>query len=208
MLDIIFLIYNVLALGLPVFLAGFLMYKYAKKKDISFPKRKMTLIAIFAIYLFLVISVTGAGSIYDIGKYENLIRPGEITLLPFTSGGTNYMTYILNVIMFMPLGFLVPLIWDKARNFWYIFVTGFGFSFLIECSQLLNRRNSALDDILMNTLGAIIGYGILLLFLKLIKKPLKIGQQIFKYEPFIYIGAVFFGNFFLYNVYLLYGIFS
>ena len=26
------------------------------------------------------------------------------------------MTYILNIIMFMPLGFLLPLIWENFRN--------------------------------------------------------------------------------------------
>ena len=52
------------------------------------------------------------------------------------------MTYVLNIIMFLPLGFLIPLIWKRYRNPLKIFMIGFGFSLSIELCQLFNRRNT------------------------------------------------------------------
>ena len=40
-------------------------------------------------------------------SYDTIIRLEEINLLPFQSEGI--MTYVLNIIMFLPLGFLIPL---------------------------------------------------------------------------------------------------
>lgn len=63
----------------------------------------------FLLYIYLALSKAGIGSIWDIGRYSGLFRIDEINLIPFDSVGI--LTYILNIIMFMPLGFLLPLIW-------------------------------------------------------------------------------------------------
>ena len=46
-----------------------------------------------------------------------------MNLIPFSSEGA--MTYILNIIMFMPLGFLLPLIWENFRNAKKVVLMGF-----------------------------------------------------------------------------------
>lgn len=68
------------------------------------------------------------------------------------------MTHILNIIMFMPLGFLLPLIWKSFRNGVGVLVTGVGFSLAIEIAQLFNRRLTDVDDLIMNTMGTLIGF--------------------------------------------------
>lgn len=63
----------------------------------------------------------------------------------------------MNIILFMPLGALIPLLWENT-SFFITTCGGFLFSLLIEISQLFNRRATDIDDLLMNTLGTIIGY--------------------------------------------------
>lgn len=66
---------------------------------------------VFMFYLFLVLNVTGIGSIWDIGKYDTIIRIEEINLIPFSDTKHTTMSFNrLNAVMFIPFGFLLPLI--------------------------------------------------------------------------------------------------
>ena len=114
---------------------------------------------IMMIYIWLVISVTGIGSIWDMISKGGLIaafQQANISLIPFQSEGM--FTYCMNVIMLMPLGFLLPYIWENFRNPLKVTLTGFLFSGFIEFAQLPTNRLVDIDDLRMNTLGAILGY--------------------------------------------------
>ena len=68
---------------------------------------------------------------------------------------------ILNICMFVPLGILLPSLMRCFRSFWKTYLAGFLFTLCIEGMQLLGKRGIfELDDILHNTLGMMIGYGI------------------------------------------------
>lgn len=130
-----------------------------KRKNLKVEKNVMihlVLVYIFLLYIYLALSKAGIGSIWDIGRYSGLFRIDEINLIPFDSVGI--LTYILNIIMFMPLGFLLPLIWKNFRNIINVSLTGLGFSLAIELCQLFNLRATDIDDLMMNTLGAVLGY--------------------------------------------------
>ncbi|MGG0811289.1 VanZ family protein [Paenibacillus alvei] len=173
-----------------VFQTGFLL-KAQKKLSI----KHFLWVYVFLFYLALVYMVTGVGNIWVIGKYETLIRISEINLLPFASEGIT--TYILNIILFMPLGFLLPTIWPQFRTIKNVAYTGLFFSLAIELSQLLNHRITDIDDLLMNTLGAIIGYLIYRALFKMIYKRGEIKPDIsslvVKYEAVFYLVCSFTG---------------
>lgn len=61
-----------------------------------------------------------------------------------------------NVALFVPLGFLLPFIWKnlKCRH---VFLTGFGTACMVELVQPIFGRIGDLDDVITNTLGAVIG---------------------------------------------------
>ena len=81
-----------------------------------------------------------------------------------TGSASSWRNIILNFCMFLPFGFLLPLGWEKMQQGWRIFLAGFGFSLMIECLQLVTRRGMfEPDDLLGNTIGALIGYGCFLL---------------------------------------------
>ena len=65
---------------------------------------------------------------------------------------------IANVIMVMPLGFLLPLLWENYRKLWKTALAGFSLSLCIEILQLFTFRATDVDDLLMNTLGGIGGW--------------------------------------------------
>lgn len=151
----------------------------------------------FIFYLYLVVSVTGIGTLEDLLSYPEVIRPGEINVLPFSSGFG--IQNILNIIMFMPFGFLVPLIWKPSRKLSGTVLLGFEFSLLIEFLQLFNRRATDIDDLLMNTLGALLGFLLWKIYQLLVKKMPKEIHSFPRQEPLIYVLLSLAGVFFLYH---------
>lgn len=64
-----------------------------------------------------------------------------------------------NVLAFIPYGVMVPIISRKNRKFFRVFVMTFLLSLIIECVQLICRVGTFdVDDLILNTLGGIIGY--------------------------------------------------
>ncbi|MCI6018522.1 MAG: VanZ family protein [Clostridiales bacterium] len=66
-----------------------------------------------------------------------------------------------NVFVFSPFGFIVPVISRKSRVVMKMLILTFMLSFCIETIQLLCRVGSFdVDDLLLNTLGGLIGYAV------------------------------------------------
>lgn len=64
-----------------------------------------------------------------------------------------------NVFAFSPFGFMIPIVIDKKRAFFRSVFATFFFSLLIETSQLIMKVGVFdVDDLLMNTIGGLIGY--------------------------------------------------
>lgn len=66
----------------------------------------------------------------------------------------------LNTCMFMPFGVLLPVVFSKMRHFYKILLCSFLFSFIIEFVQYFIGRSADIDDVIMNTTGGLIGYGL------------------------------------------------
>ncbi len=189
------MLYAIICIFLPCIIYQIALVNRQKEKKNLVPH--IIWVYVLLLYIYLAFSVAGIGSIWDIGHYDTVIRLEEINLIPFQSEGI--MTYALNIIMFMPLGFLLPLIWKKLRNPIKVLLTGFCFSFAIELCQLFNRRNTDIDDLLMNTLGALVGYFLWDLLKKVFKRTNEKAILLSKIEPFVYLALAVLGEFFLYN---------
>jgi len=152
---------------------------------------------LFLLYLYAAFSAAGIGTVWDVGQYDTLIRLDEINLLPFQSEGA--MTYVLNIVMFLPLGFLLPYIWKEYRSLKRTAAAGACLSLAIEVCQLFNLRATDVDDLMMNTLGAVFGYLLWYLFHRLFPKAGKDGVLLFSREPEIYLTLSVLGTFLFYN---------
>ena len=81
------------------------------------------------------------------------------------------LNLIGNVTMFIPLGIVWPAVFKKLNTHWKVIIAGFGVSLVIEVLQLpFFDRASDIDDLILNTLGFLIGYGIYLLVRRVKKK--------------------------------------
>jgi len=64
-----------------------------------------------------------------------------------------------NIAIFMPFGFLVPILGRKKRKFWFTALASFELSLSVECIQLITKTGCFdVDDIFLNTIGGILGY--------------------------------------------------
>lgn len=154
--------------------------KYRNKVQIYWLKEMI--IFLFVIYISLVISVTlfplPLGFQYE---YETLFR--NINIVPLVTIinnisqiGTAYNGDVLfmislivrnvggNILLFIPLGFLAPIVWKKAKGLKSIIFLGLAVSITIELLQLLESfsggwgRVTDIDDVICNVLGTVIGY--------------------------------------------------
>jgi glycopeptide antibiotics resistance protein len=68
-----------------------------------------------------------------------------------------------NVLLFAPSGFLLPLFVPAMRRWWQALAVGAGVSLLIELSQIAwpSVRKASATDVLMNALGALLGFAAL-----------------------------------------------
>lgn len=66
---------------------------------------------------------------------------------------------LFNMLMFAPLGFLLPLVWRRAERFQVALLCSLGATCLIEVLQLLTGTGIfELDDLFHNLLGSLFGY--------------------------------------------------
>ncbi len=172
--------YNLLIILLAIFILEFITYlknrnNYQIKVSIIF----------FIIYIWLVIETTDIGKLNDIiyAITELDITPiqGKINLIIFEHPG---LDYLLNIILFIPLGFLIPLIWNKY-NLIKTTIVGIILSLLIEITQLFNYRSTDINDLLTNLIGTIIGY-IIYRIISIKIRPA--NNSINRISPIIYIS--------------------
>lgn len=69
-----------------------------------------------------------------------------------------------NVLIFLPAGFFIPGLWKQRKGILFTACLTFEISFLIETLQLILRVGSFdVDDLLLNTLGGVLGCLIMML---------------------------------------------
>ncbi|MBR1740512.1 MAG: VanZ family protein [Lachnospiraceae bacterium] len=166
-----------------------IILQYALFKQCSLGK--MFMVFVFAVYLMAVFSVVGIPTIYEM-KVDftfNLIPLIDI----FNSPSAYIRNTILNIILFMPLGFLLPVIWKDYRSIKKTVLMGLAISVLIELLQIFSYRLTDVDDLITNTLGTFLGYycGKRFSFelpLKILRKAENASK---KWEPVIILIATF-----------------
>ena len=180
---------------------------------------------LFCLYLWMVYTVTGAGGLADIilqlrifqdlgiHSLSDLIAAlhdplgatvfrARVSLVPFQDLSTGFL---LNIVMTLPLGFLLPFLYRHWRRLSHTVIAGAGFSLLVECSQLLTNRTCDVDDLIANTLGAALGYALWWYMAQVFGTRLK-DTPSDRREPLLLIAAGFCGMFFLYHPFWFYNL--
>ena len=127
----------------------------------------------FVFYPFFTVN----GQIQPLIISMNGIQPLRVNLIPLV----NILDYdikreaainiIGNISMFIPTGIILPILYRRLDRFWKVLLVGAGLSFVIEMIQLLFPGSvTDIDDLILNTAGAAIGYGIYKLVSRFIRK--------------------------------------
>jgi glycopeptide antibiotics resistance protein len=130
----------------------------------------------FLYYIMNVINLT----IFPIDPYNfGFIVEPQLIPFYFIYESIHYgiqSVYVYNLIMLLPLGIYIPLLFPKRRNVIKTTLVGLFFSLIIEITQLIiNRTFGAMrqfnvDDLILNTLGTALGFFIFCLLWRILTK--------------------------------------
>ena len=116
-------------------------------------KRKWLWMVLLVLYLnamYIVIGVPGV---------QYICWDPTVNLIPFQDfTSSNIEGMILNAVMFAPLGFLLPAYFQRYRQWNHTLFAGIATSLTAELIQLFTLRATDVDDLIMNTLGTVIGF--------------------------------------------------
>ena len=110
-----------------------------------------------------------AAECYKIGRALATLAPGKILVggdvrLSTPELKDALLNLIGNVAMFIPLVIVWPAVFPQLDRHWKVITAGIGVSLTIEILQLpFFGRSSDIDDLILNSAGYLIGYGIWLL---------------------------------------------
>ena len=122
---------------------------------------------IFVIYIFVVLKLTIFRETTLSAREINLTLFSDLIKV-FKTGTTCQFVrlFVGNIVWFVPWGFLIPMMIKKDK-FVPAVLSGFAFSFLIEILQFTFKKGFfEIDDLILNTMGAIIGYFLYLFAMK------------------------------------------
>jgi len=160
--------------AIPAWIIVRIIYYLITKKSFDW-KNEMLWLAFF-LYSVCVVTITIVPLPFTRYKPSNAeginLVPVRHTLAQFKaimdSGREHFLKNALlnilgNVLLFVPLGFFLPVLVKFFRSFVLVFFTAFFISIGIEIIQYASSRwgiyrSSDIDDIILNTLGGMIGY--------------------------------------------------
>ena len=150
--------------------------KIKKEYEMFKTKNKILLYLLFGCYCALMIYLLFLQRDYAVSASLKEHIKNSVNVIPFHSihqfiyiinhyGITSDLTrfaiinLVGNIIMFMPLGYFLVVIFHKQRNIFYFFMTCFLIIGSIEILQLLTMVGSFdVDDVILNMVGCLIGY--------------------------------------------------
>ena len=168
MIEIPFFLFEIL------FAAIWLMIRFAvwmKRKHIDWMREAILLL------MYINLAVVFRFTFFPMSKVDGHIQPlifdiatafpFRVNLLPlvnifdYDSKKDMLLNVIGNAAMFVPSGIVLPIVYKKLDTFWKVIMAGAGISLCIEIIQLpFSVRATDVDDLIMNTTGVILGYGI------------------------------------------------
>ena len=115
-------------------------------------RRKSILYCLFCLYLAAVFSLVGIPTV-------TYVRPDlNLNWIPFRGIVDDFKNSALNILLFVPLGFFLPVLWGRFRRMLPAALFGCGLSLMIELLQLLTYRATDVNDLITNVLGTGIGF--------------------------------------------------
>ena len=107
---------------------------------------------VFCFYPIGVLTMTGI-------CYRGPFSP-EIVLNPFADLSDGRIDMFLNILLFVPMGFFLPLLYEENERFGRVVLSGLLMSLSIEIAQMFGAGKTDVSDLITNTIGTCIGFGL------------------------------------------------
>lgn len=138
-----------------------LMEILARKQIPMVPLRHLLGSGLFGLSLSAILAVADVPALYEMNFNASL------NLVPFAGLWENAPQYLHSLLLFLPVGLLLPLLYRKFQRLSRCIVYSCLLSLTIELLHLFNFNVTDINNLLMNVLGAAVGYGIFSLFKRL-----------------------------------------
>lgn len=138
------------------------------KEKILKDLKNFSLLCRFVLFLYILI-ILWLTLFHRSSNHPQTVTPlfHELKLIILRHNSWATIDTIRNIFMLMPFGFLLSETSEKFRKLRRIILLALAFSAFIEFTQLITARGTCeMDDIINNTLGAVIGYYIWIIFNK------------------------------------------
>ena len=110
--------------------------------------------SIFSLYLAAVYFLVGLPTMQFLRFDVNL------NLIPFVGMAADGRNTLLNVLLFVPLGALLPMLFAPYQKFRKTLLFSLAMTCAIELMQLLTLRATDINDVIANTVGGALGWGL------------------------------------------------
>lgn len=157
----------------------FLIYKKIMKGSKKLNKTRILIWSVFLIYIVIVLGATLINRAPNSSNnYINTYVFETYMSIWYGYSSFEFRNLILNILMFIPFGFMLPLLFKKCEKFYITYFLIFGMSLFIEISQLVSKRGLfELNDLINNTLGGVIGYGFVMVLLLFASKDKNVKKR-------------------------------
>lgn len=151
--------------------------------------RNTMLYCVFAVYLSAVYLFVGMPTL------QFLRLDISLTLIPFLPMVEDLKNTLLNVLLFVPLGMMLPFLWKRYSTLADTVIFGVCMTLSIEFLQIFTYRATDVNDVIANTLGTVLGYYIFRGMLHIVPSAGKVAEK--KNEVSVIIPAVLITMFFV-----------
>jgi len=114
--------------------------------------KRTFLYILFALYLAAVLALVGFPDI------TFLTVEFTVNVIPVVDMASDFTNTFLNILLFIPFGMFLPLLWNGFRTVKSTARMGLLVACVIEISQIFTHRATDINDLITNTVGTIIGY--------------------------------------------------
>ena len=134
--------------SVPVFAALAVFFGITNKRRVLPPGHFLALLVL----CFYLVGVLNLAGIWFLGRFEP-----RIVFVPFADMVRSPLYTALNVLLFVPLGLFLPILYKDFDRVGKVAAVGFLLSLSIELLQMFGCGTSDVNDLITDTLGACLG---------------------------------------------------
>lgn len=125
---------------------------FALNRKVFHSYKRLLWYGLFSYYLVALYLLVGMPNVMYI-RFDLVIN-----LIPFVGMVDDFKNSILNILLFVPLGFFLPVLSVRYRAITKTVFLGFVISAVIEILQIFTFRATDINDLITNTIGSFVGH--------------------------------------------------